>query len=54
MERIPQERTVTEVFKTVPEGKLSVESQERDGCTMMKKWVLEDEEKYMGRETPGN
>jgi hypothetical protein len=33
---MPEERTVNKVFKNIPEGKSSFESQERDGWTMLK------------------
>jgi hypothetical protein len=36
VERMPEERTVKEVFKNIPEGKGQLESQERDGWTMLK------------------
>jgi hypothetical protein len=46
---MPEERTVKKVFKIIPEGKGPLESQERDGWTMLKitrtKRVLEVGEK---------
>jgi hypothetical protein len=36
VERMPEERTVKKVFKNIPEGKICLESQERDGWTMLK------------------
>jgi hypothetical protein len=35
-ERVPDERTVKEVFKNIPEEKYSLENQETDGWTMLK------------------
>jgi hypothetical protein len=35
-ERVPDERTVKEVFKNIPEEKDPLERQERDGWTMLK------------------
>jgi hypothetical protein len=33
---MPEERTVKEVFKNIPQGKGPLESQETDGSTMVK------------------
>jgi len=49
---------VKKVFKNIPKGKGPLESQERNGWTILKmirrKWALEAEEKYLRIETNGN
>jgi hypothetical protein len=54
VERMPQERTVKEVFKTIPEGKSSVGKPSKRWFTMMKMGVNEVGEKYLGIVTPEN
>jgi hypothetical protein len=36
VERMPEERTMKKVFKNIPEEKHPLESQDRDGWTMLK------------------
>ena len=47
--RMPEERTVKNVFKNIPEGKMSAEKPRRGGWPMLKtvwgKWVLQAGEK---------
>jgi len=51
-------RTVKNVYKNISGGKGSLESQEREGCTMLKmtwrKWMFQAGENRDRIQTPGN